>query len=385
LANLLVKKDQVELARHHFETALRLAPDHPDAHQGLAFLLAGLGDEETTSFHRTKAFGHRPVLTFPYRGKNRPIEALVLASAVGSAVPIMQHLDDTVFAASVLFVDFHDRVASLPAHRVIFNAVGDADLCQASLAALAEVMKRSAMPVINRPEFVMPTGRVENARRLGSLPGVRTPKMALMPRTRLERPSAADELAEEFGYPLLLRSPGFHTGRFFVRVDDPQGVSAAVSGMPGRELLVIEYLDARSPDGKIRKYRVMMIGGELHPLHAAVSHDWKIHYFSAEMAENAENRTEDATFLEDMEAVIGPGAIAALTAIRDRLGLDYAGADFSLGPEGDVLLFEANAMMVVNPAEADARWDYRRPAVRRVLDAIRALLTKHAGDARGSF
>ncbi len=30
--------------------------------------------------------------------------------------------------------------------------------------------------------------------------------------------------------------------------------------------------------------------------------------------------------------------------------------------------------MVVNPPEKDAKWDYRRPAVQRILDAIATLL-----------
>jgi hypothetical protein len=35
----------------------------------------------------------------------------------------------------------------------------------------------------------------------------------------------------------------------------------AVSELPGDELLVIQYLDARGADGKSRKYRVMMVDG----------------------------------------------------------------------------------------------------------------------------
>jgi len=35
--------------------------------------------------------------------------------------------------------------------------------------------------------------------------------------------------------------------------------------------LVIEYLDARGTDGNAQKYRVMMIGGRIYPLHLAIS------------------------------------------------------------------------------------------------------------------
>jgi hypothetical protein len=56
--------------------------------------------------------------------------------------------------------------------------------------------------------------------------------------------------------------------------------------------------------------------------------------------------------------------------------LDYAGIDFGLGPNGDVLLYEANATMVVNRPEPGEKWDFRRPAVERIYAAVRAMLLK---------
>ena len=90
-----------------------------------------------------------------------------------------------------------------------------------------------------------------------------------------------------FRFPLLVRTPGFHTGRHFLRVESPEELAGAVAELPGKELTVIEFLDARGADGKVRKYRVMMIDGQLYPLHVAISSHWKIHYFTAEMAERA--------------------------------------------------------------------------------------------------
>ena len=105
-------------------------------------------------------------------------------------------------------------------------------------------------------------------------------------------------------------------------MDEPDGLAEALATLPGRDLMVIEYLDARGRDGKTRKYRVMMIDGRLYPLHAAISHQWKIHYFSAEMADSPEHRAEDAEFLENMTGVLGDQAISALKGIQTALGLD---------------------------------------------------------------
>jgi hypothetical protein len=69
----------------------------------------------------------------------------------------------------------------------------------------------------------------------------------------------------------------------------------------------------------------------------------------------------------------------ALGEIGARLGLDYAGVDFALGADGSVLLFEANAAMVVAMPDADPIWDYRRPAITAVLDAVTRMLQRRAG------
>jgi hypothetical protein len=126
----------------------------------------------------------------------------------------------------------------------------------------------------------------------------------------------------------------------------------------------------------------MFVGDQIFPLHAAVSLHWKVHYFSADMVDNDANRTEDAAFLADMGAVIGQRAMTALEHVRRTLRLDYAGIDFSLDSDGRVLLFEANATMVIPEPAADPRWDYRRAPVRRIVDAVRSLLVSRAAGAQ---
>ncbi len=152
-----------------------------------------------------------------------------------------------------------------------------------------------------------------------------------------------------------------------------------VARLPGRNLMAIEYMDARDADGKIRKFRAMMIDGRLYPLHKAISHEWMIHYATAEMAQSAEHRAEDAAYLEDMAGVLGPRAMAALGRICTALGLEYGGADFSLNREGKVLLYEANATMTAPMPDKDPKWDFRRPAVERVQSAVREMIFTRAG------
>ncbi len=372
LANALLAEGQTDAARLHYQAALALAPEHPDAHQGMANLLQDLGETGAAEAHRQQSYRARAITTLPYRGAGAGVPVLLLVSAAGGNVPTRFLLDETVFATSVLVAEAHTAQTVLPPHELVFNAIGDADLCAAGLDAAEAVLARTGAPVINPPERIRRTGRARIARDLAGLEGVRAPRIETAPR------EAVASAAEALGYPLLLRSPGHHTGRHFLKVDRPGDLARSLAALPGAELLAIEWLDARGADGLSRKYRAMMIGEALYPLHLALSREWKVHYFTADMAEHPEHRAEEAAFLADMPGVLGPRAMVGLAAIRARLGLDYGGIDFGLGPGGEVLLFEANATMVVNPPDGDPRWDHRREPVQTILDAARAMLIARA-------
>ncbi|MGA8649711.1 MAG: hypothetical protein WB677_03660 [Xanthobacteraceae bacterium] len=129
--------------------------------------------------------------------------------------------------------------------------------------------------------------------------------------------------------------------------------------------------------------RVMIIDRKMYPLHLAISRNWKIHYFKADMADSPENRRVDEAFLNDMPSFIGPRGMAALERINAALDLDYGGIDFAMNADGDILFFEANATMVMVPLSNDPKWDYRRPAFDAVFAAVRTMLMERtAGAAR---
>jgi hypothetical protein len=150
-----------------------------------------------------------------------------------------------------------------------------------------------------------------------------------------------------------------------------QELVAAAAQFPGGEVCLIDQLDARDGDGFFRKLRVMIIDRKIYPLHLAISRHWKIHYFKADMADSPENRRHDAAFLDDMPSFIGPRGMAALERINAALDLDYGGVDFAVNADGDVLLFEANATMVMVP----------RRATRNGTAGVRCGLCRRAHDA----
>ena len=141
---------------------------------------------------------------------------------------------------------------------------------------------------------------------------------------------------------------------------------------------MIEYMQGGWADGCARKGRVMFIDGRLYPLHWAVSRDWKVHYFTADMADDPSHREEEQRFLNDMPGFLGSNAVRALAAICARLGLDYGGIDFGLSADGNLLVYEANAAMAIVPPPPGALWDYRRPAADLALLAAKDMLASKA-------
>jgi hypothetical protein len=362
-------------AREHYEKALRLRAGYEQAHEGLSYVLACTGDAPGAAFHRREAFHHRFIIPLPYRGEHDPIPVLRLASTTGGNVRLQSFLDDRIFHTFVVLPEFYDSSTPLPPHRLVVNAIGNAEIGAGTLAAAQAVLALTSAPVINPPAAVLPTTRSNNAARFSGLPGVVSPITATLPRERLSASDAASTLAR-YGlhFPLLLRTPGCHTGLNFLRMESFEGLPAALAELPGEELTVMEYLDARGPDGKVRKYRAMTIDGQLYPLHLAISDRWKVHYFSADMAGKPEHRAEEAAFLEDMPGVLGPLAMHGLEQIQSLLGLDYGGIDFGLNAKGEILLFEANATMAVYPPGTHERWNYRQPAYRRIRAAVQEML-----------
>ena len=86
---------------------------------------------------------------------------------------------------------------------------------------------------------------------------------------------------------------------------------------------------------------------------------------------------EERRFLADPAASLGPKATQALEAIAQRMDMDFAGIDFSVTPDGDVLVFEANATMSVYLPEAEEAPD-KRAYAQVICDAFGAMLERHA-------
>jgi Tfp pilus assembly protein PilF/glutathione synthase/RimK-type ligase-like ATP-grasp enzyme len=373
LGNVL-SEDDPAAARGAYERALELEPTHPTACFGLALLFEAQGDAAAAKTYWQRAFAEPIMHTASYQGSGTPLQLLVLLAAHGGNIVTTLLFDERQMESTSLVADSYRDGMTLPPHDLIFNAIADADRGDDTLAIAERIIAASGAPVLNRPAAVLQTRR-DTVGRLNAIPGVTAPQTELLPRTEI----TADALrARGFSFPLLLRSPGFHMGEHFALVAEPGDLASVLATLPGNEIYAIAYLDASRPDGSVRKYRALFIDGAVYPVHLAISNTWKIHYFSADMRNNDVNRAEELAYLTGMATSLGPKAMAALTGIATLLGLEYGGIDFGIGPDGNVLVFEANPVMAVYFPDEDERFAYRRSAIVRIVDAVRAMFSRRA-------
>jgi hypothetical protein len=100
-----------------------------------------------------------------------------------------------------------------------------------------------------------------------------------------------------------------------------------------------------------------------------------IHYHRAPMDRTAWMRDAEARFLADPTTVF-PGWPVTMPALAAAIGLDYAGIDCARLDDGSVLVFEADAAMLVHASDPPDRFAYKRPAVARIAAALGDLIER---------
>lgn len=371
---IAIAEHKDSLAASYFQHALGLSKGDPIVYKMLATVYERLELYEAADRAWRLGYPEGCYSVEPAGANSNPFRLLVLASCLTGNVRLRKFIMPPDFEIRLLTTESYHEGVQIPDCDAVWNIVGDAELCPRALVRAKEILARCDKPVINHPDQVMLTGRPDTPVRLGKYAGVIAPRVQLFPRLKLLAQDGALTLAQNgFAFPLLLRSPGGHTGRNFELITSERDLARTATALPSEELLAISYADTSLADGTFRKYRVMSIGGELYPLHLAISYNWKVHYFSAEMETHAEFRAEEALFLNDMAGVLGKRTLQRLRRIFNKLKLDYAGIDFSLDRDGNIVIYEANATMVILLPNDDPKWDYRRPAITRALDAAKAM------------
>jgi hypothetical protein len=179
---------------------------------------------------------------------------------------------------------------------------------------------------------------------------------------------------------VLARPVGSHGGTDLEKLDTPAALAGYLARAGGAEIYLTAFHDFRSADGRYRKYRLIVVDGAIFPYHLAIGADWLVHYFRTDMGAVAALRDEEARFLADWPAALGPAAAGALAEIVRRVDLDFFGVDCALTAGGDLLVFECNAAMLVHDDGTDTPlFAYKRPSAERIRHAVGAMLARRGG------
>lgn len=358
-----------------FRWALALNPNLNEANIGMVKLLESEG-----RLAEAKVFRDRVARPHPLAMETAPAQhrVVLLPSVVGPGnVPVHGLLRPRTNTCIGWSVDYatDDQEEALPPYDVAFNAVGNADLMGPSFARLARFHARR--PMLNPPAAVAPTRRDLLPGLLAGIPNVLVPPVLRLRRDEvIDGDLAARLAAAGIVYPFLMRPIVMHSGGGMILVETPEQL-AGVTLADADAFYFIAYYDYRGVDGYYRKYRMIYVDREPYPYHLAISEHWLVHYFSANMNSAPWKREEEERFRANPAAALGPDAMTAIAAIGKRVNLDFAGIDFSVLPDGRVLVFEANATMSVYlPETGDDAAEFVYASA--IVKAFDAMLERHA-------
>ncbi len=317
------------------------------------------------------------------------LETVVVLCAVGAGPPpTFCGLDPDCFTTLTLALLSQDQPDAplgtvdpkeLAETTVIFSTLGDADRDDGQLAAASAFCELLGKPVLNPPHAIARTSRANASVLFDGVPGLVTPPVQAL--------GPAELAALPIESPVLVRPPGDHGGEnTHIKLTSEAEKQAYLASGPAQRLLLTPFHDFRSPDGSWRKYRMIFVDRRPYPFHLAIGEDWLLHYWRAEMGRAAWKLAEEERFLADWRGVFGPVAAAAVDEIGRRLDLDYAGMDCTLTADGRLLLFEANACVLIHLDESTETSPVKHRYVPPIRDAFTRMLRERAAslDSQGS-
>ena len=403
LGDLLMKLGSFREAQQAIEQGLLLYPNDARSHRTLSALLDKAGDAKASKYHLIQSAKLAPITKRGRVLKNRPtvlrlryvdnsvygfsrnrmtgLRQLRFRRGHFSIKSFINRRDVNLYVAD-LTNGFLPDVDTVPPVDVVINCVSCADRSPDGLQQVRSFLdaRLPGVPVINQPEPVMQTTRALGFQRLGSLEGVIFPKTVEIRHGGNDRATIEAIVNALPDYPMLLRLKGTQTGDTMAKIDRRDQLEGYIRRVPaGADLYAIEYIDCQDGQGFFHKSRAFFIDGQFYPVANLTSDTWQIHSGDRYrvMDKNGDTQILEQRYLSDPKSYLGDKAFDALHAIRDVINLDFFGIDFTLTPNGDVLVFEANPAMRHNYDHA-GNFPYTRPFLNTISSAFNAMVLKRA-------
>lgn len=275
------------------------------------------------------------------------------------------------------------RKEILQPHFVINNHInGEVLLSEGALAAINELVESFGVPVVNHPTKAVPTVRDLSAKLLQGVPGIRVPKTMRFSTAGKSREQLAQEIEDQYDYPLITRTLTSQESKGMHKVDSRNALLEMLSAADCPErFFVTEFVDSRGENKFFRKIRAAVVKDEIIIVRVDYDNYWKIYARKSDervafYLANAHLLDEEKRIVTDPEAVLGRSVMCSLRAIRDRIPLEVFGIDFDVEADGLLVFYEANATMnlfstarkeIPYPQEAD---DSLKLAFRRYFTSL---------------
>jgi len=374
----LIRKEYAR-AIPFYRQSLACNPDQYDAHQNLACILQEQGKLEEAQWHRDCAFQAEHLF---FDTIENPQKTVVILWAAGAGnVPIDTLWPTQRYSRVCCLMDYVSdaEMRTLPDYDVVFNAIGDRDATDATDAAVRRFQSVCSKPFMNTPDAVQRTARDHILALFSAVDHV---VCATTLRCATVRFKQSVLECGPLQFPIIVRPGGSHGGRHLVKLNTPEELQT-LNLYPAPVYYASNYVDYRSADGYFRKYRMVFVNREALPYHLAIGSHWIVHYETAHMKFAEWKLEEERAFLENPRQVLGDRAMEAVAQIGRTLDLDYGGVDFSLLADGRVLVFEANATMLVHDEALTSALRHKRPYVQKIFDAFRAHVDRVTAPSKG--
>jgi hypothetical protein len=371
-----MKGDHAVAARW-YALVLALDPNVAVACQNLAAIHAGEGNTALAEVYRERAYGIQRVFVEETPGWTRSVLILCAGKSTGN-VPFEALFPGARNRRIKYAIDYaaDDEDARLPAFDLVFNAIGDPDIAAPLNGRLARFEAQCSRPLLNPNAAIARTSRHRLPALLDGLDDVQTaPCVRYEAESKAEHVKALASLLADHAvtFPLLARPVAAHGGDGLILCDTIETLETRLSTQEGAQYLTA-FRDCQSADGFYRKYRVIYVDRRPLPYHLVISPHWIAHYFSADMESHAWKLDEERRFLQDPRAALGERAMNAVEAIGRRLDLDYGGIDFTLLPDGQIFVFEANATMLAHYERDSGVLAHKNQHVQHIVDTFERML-----------
>lgn len=370
LAQMLYESGETAGAIAEHRATLAIA-ESVASHLALYELLQITGERSEALEHQRAALRTQRLFSHVAPKEARSILCLCAPGDWQTNIPVdfLFDLETTSVHKLYLLDEEHVRSDAVPHYDVVWNIIAESPEALPYLALANYYIREQRKPALNAPAYVIRTARPLLAETLAGT-GARVEPVAMLERSRLTSG------ALPYQFPIIARPLGSHAGHGLERLDAAEACAAFAQRHPAQRYFVSPFVDYASADGYFRKYRLAFVDGVPYPVHLAISPNWMIHYYNAPMGEHQWMRDEEAAFLEDPRAAFAGPRFQTLVNIGAAIALEYFGIDCGIDRDGNVLVFEADAAMLVHTSDPVDLYPYKHQFIPRIYRAVEQMIDR---------